>query len=81
MKYFFILVFVLLTSCVKYEYVDGESMYECGVVIGGETRGAAYWLWIEFPDGQFWYEVTQKAYYEYKLFDDICFGTLNILTE
>lgn len=76
MRYIYILVLAFLTSCVQYDYIEGESMYECGIVIGGETRGPDYYLWIEFPDGRFWYEVTQKAYYEYMILDDICFNTL-----
>ena len=68
---------LVLTSCVKYDYDDfAESEYDCGIVVGGETRGSNYYLLVSYPDGEFWESVTEKAYYEYKLFDEICFGTL-----
>jgi len=76
-KLIFILTFVL-TSCVQYDYVEGQSMYECGIIIGGEVRGAGYFLWIEFPDGKFWYDVTQKTYFQYEVLEEICFDTLQI---
>lgn len=76
MKKILILILLLVTSCVKYDYYDGQSMYECGIVIGGERRGASYWLWMDFPDGEFWYEVTEKAYFEYQMLDEVCFDTI-----
>lgn len=76
MKRLLLVLAFVFTSCVQYDYVEGESMYECGIVIGGETRGAGYFLWIEFPDGRFWYDVTEKAYFEYKILDEICFNTI-----
>jgi len=76
MKKLIIILVLLLTSCVKYDYIDGDSMYECGYVVGGETRGRNYYLLVSYPDGEFWEEVTEKAYYEYKLFDEICFDTI-----
>ena len=72
-----LLLFLLLTSCVKYDYLDdGKSMYDCGIIIGGERVGSYYYLWVDFPDGEFWYEVTEKAYYDYKILDEICFDTI-----
>ena len=76
MKKLLIILVLLLTSCVKYDYVDGESIYACGIVVGGERRGSGYYLWVDYPDGTFWEEVTEKAYYEYQLFDEICFDTI-----
>lgn len=76
MKKLLIILILLLTSCVKYDYVDGDSIYECGIVVGGERRGAGYYLWVDYPDGTFWEKVTEKAYYEYKLLDEICFDTI-----
>jgi hypothetical protein len=77
MRYILILALALATSCVKYDYNDyGDSIYECGIVVGGERRGASHWLLVEYPDGQYWEEVTEKAYYEYKLLDEICFDTI-----
>lgn len=72
-----ILGLVLFTSCTKYDWNTGTSAYECGIVIGGETRGANHWLWLEFPDGDFWYKVTAKAYGEYHMLDTFCGKQIN----
>ena len=75
MKRYLIILALALSSCTVNYYEDG-SMYECGIVIGGEVRGREYWLLVDYPDGRWWHEVTQKAYYEYRVLDDICFDTI-----
>lgn len=66
---------LLLTSCTATE-IYAESEYDCGVVVGGEIRGGYYYLLVSYPDGEFFEQVTEKAYYYYDMFDDICFDTV-----
>lgn len=76
-KLLFILIlsFTLFTSCTVDE-IYAESEYDCGFVVGGEIRGTYYYLLVSYPDGEFYEKVTQKAYYHYNMFDEICFDTI-----
>ena len=71
MKYICILFVIILTSCVT--YIEGNSIYDCGVVVGGGNYDGEYWLLVSYPDGEYRETVTQKAYEHYNLFDEICF--------
>lgn len=70
-----ILLLLLLTSCTS-ELIYNESEYDCGIVVGGEVRGNEYYLLVSYPDGEFFELVTEKAYYYYDMFDEICFDTI-----
>lgn len=75
MKKLLIILVLLLTSCTS-ELIYNDSEYDCGIVIGGEVRGNEYYLLVSYPDGEFYELVTEKAYYYYDMFDDICFDTI-----
>ena len=71
-----ILIFLLLSTSCSSELIYNESDYDCGIVVGGEVRGNGYYLLVSYPDGEFYELVTEKAYYYYDMFDDICFDTI-----
>lgn len=70
-----ILILLLSTSCSS-QLIYNESEYDCGIVVGGEVRGNEYYLLVSYPDGEFFELVTEKAYYYYDMFDEICFDTI-----
>ena len=73
------LVLGLVIGLVTFTSCEKDSLYDCGIVVGGYTEYNAvgerffFYLTVEYPDGIINESVDERSYFSYFVGDPICF--------